>query len=152
MKRKIFLPLLLLAVFTFAGFKLCGISECWLRTERNGLRFELEYLHELAERQPEEARQYLGSSVTFRAYLVRMEKGIHLGHYGEFSELMVFGADGRNIFVDRRAAHWDESYEPGELLEVNGNITAMDSRRILILNVYGAPGYPNNIRVKRVES
>ena len=153
MKRKFLLLFMLTALFVFAGFKLGCRPESWLRTEKNGLCFELDYLHTLAEREPYEARQYLGSLVTFTAPLDKMEKEVDLDFYGRQKALLYFAAgEGKWILVDCCDSMSScAAYKRGELLMVRGRLTAISRERMLILNSYGSPGFPNDIEIKPVK-
>ena len=58
--------------------------------------------------------------------------------------------DGKEFVVQDSGAS-AEYYAKGTLLRVSGKITALDKRRILLLDSAGTPGWPNVIKIEKLK-
>lgn len=142
---------MLLALFVLAGFQLCNRQETWLRIEQNGLCHELDYLHCLAERKPGKAREYLGALVSFEAELGAVFDMAEILPYGKFEKIFCFDAgEGKHILVDGSSAAIDEAYDIGRVMRVRGRVTRITGDCVMLLNVYGGPGFPNRISIENI--
>lgn len=152
MKRKILLMSMIMAVFVFAGFRLNHVSECWLRLEQSGICCGADYLHRIAEKQPWKVRDHLGASVSFAARLEGVYEKLELINYGETEKVMSFVLpEGKRFIVDCSGVKDLWKYKSGELLLVKGSITAINKDCVYILNLYGAPGFPNAISIEGIK-
>ena len=150
MKKKIFAISLLFALMVWVGFEATKKEEdCWLRTEEDGIEHELSYLHELADSKPYKAREYLGKPISFVAPCEYVEESMKLGCYdGKKLVLILSAGEGRCFLVESPSGESD--YQSGGLLRVSGRITSITPQRIMLLDVLGTPGYPNDICIERI--
>jgi len=150
MRKKILLLFMLVSLFVCAVCALDDERETWLRTEQNGVLFDVDYLHRLAEKNPKKASEYYGSTISFAAPLKRVERNVSLDFYGAQEIILVFAvSDKRQIIVDGSAL--EESCETGDVLKVQGKLTAIRDNCLYMLNSYGCPGFPNRISIERLK-
>lgn len=150
MKRKIMaLAVLALLLCLLMGRAADG-REYWLKTEENGLSHPVEYLHELAEREPGKARAHLGKSVSFVAPFDSEKENVKLDYYGRIGRLLRLSVPGGREFLVEDSGN-TQSYHKGEPLKISGRITELKPERVLLLNVVGTPGWPNDIRIEKVK-
>lgn len=151
MKTRILLLFMIVALFVFAGYRLYDRPETWLKTEQNGLCHELDYLHCLAERKPGKVREYLGALVSFEAELGAVFDMAEILPYGKFEKIFCFDAgEGKHILVDGSSAAIDEAYDIGRVMRVRGRVTRITGDCVMLLNVYGGPGFPNRISIENI--
>lgn len=151
MKRKKII-LFVLAVFLCM---LCGRcqqqSEYWLRTEENGIVHQLAYIHEYAASHPRKAQDYVGKPISFTAPLLCAQDNVRLEYYGRIQRLIRLSAfDGREFLVQSGAAA-ELDYAKGTTLYVSGKITELGPKCVMLLDVPGTPGWPNNIMIEEVK-
>jgi len=148
MRRKIFLLFMLLVLFVLAGFQLCNRQETWLRIEQNGLYFEPDYLHILAQKDRSELSVYLGNYISFVLPLDSVLYNAELEGFGEMESVMIFSlGDGKSFIVDSSGVDV-AGYKSGDVLYIKAKLTAVAPDKVYILNSYGCPGWPNDITIK----
>jgi len=125
--------------------------KCYLRTEKNGLCHELDYLHELADKSPRKANAYLGKAISFVAPFTSAEDDVCLSYYGYVGRLLHFAVAEGRAFVVQDSGREAVQFRPGELLRVSGRISAVSAQRVMLLNSEGTPGYPNEIKIERIK-
>jgi len=151
MKRKIIiLSLLALCLCLICG-RAARQGEYWLRTEENGIVHDLSYIHELAANNPRKAQTYVGKPISFSAPLLLTEENVTLEYYGRIQKLLRLSAfDGREFIVQGDAED-SVNYVKGSRMRVSGRITELNPRHVMLLNIPGTPGWPNEINIETLK-